>query len=196
MVWSDWEYALATPELESLRASRVLMKQSGDLCVMHCLAIREAFFFGVCGKIENPSTIIDLAGNNPMDPDVAAVLGSDNFRFDIPCRISWNRLTEMIYAICNGLSLKFNPTSDEERTELAHNALEQTLLKIRRGKLKFTPGKAPVFNLLTTAIIRMMCSIKNKEKRHRNNQSKLVHDVQNKATLPRFRSLAIAGSLR
>ena len=41
--------------------------------------------------------------------------------------------------------------------------------KLKRGRLKYMPGRAPVFNLLTTTIHRCIYSALSKDKRqHRN----------------------------
>jgi hypothetical protein len=80
---------------------------------------------------------------------------------------SWDILLNGIYKICNGVARKFSPPNDEEHDELAHEAFILTINKIKSGKLKFTPGKAPVFNLLTTAIFRHLYSKMNRDSRRR-----------------------------
>lgn len=192
-VWGNWDSAKAFPELDGLRASELLYRKFDGKRVLYCVAITGSFGFTITDVTELGSIIADTRGN-PLDQNVANALLNDNFRLDLTATNSWERLTKMIYDTCNGISLKFNPGCDDERFELAHEAFKQTLLKIQRDKLRFTPGRAPVFNLLTTAIIRIMCSIKNKEKRNRNNQAKLAHDVMNNSNLPKLRSLAIAAS--
>jgi len=79
--------------------------------------------------------------------------------------MSWSRLSTGIYKICQGVAVKFNPRNDEEHAEYAHDALVLTLEKIRDGRLQFIPGKAPVFNLLTTTIFRHLYSRMNKDAR-------------------------------
>lgn len=88
------------------------------------------------------------------------------------CDYSWEKLSEMIYKICQGVATKFNPKSEDEHIEHTHDAFIITLEKIKDGRLKFIRGKAPVFNLLTTAIIRQLCSKMNKEKRHKKHHAK------------------------
>lgn len=80
---------------------------------------------------------------------------------------SWNILLDGIYKICNGVARKFSPPNDEEHSELAHEAFILTINKIKSGKLKFTPGKAPVFNLLTTAAFRHLYSKMNRDTRRK-----------------------------
>jgi hypothetical protein len=85
---------------------------------------------------------------------------------------AWSKMSDMIYAMCNGIATHFNPRDEEEHVELRHDAFMTTMEKIKAGKLKFIPGKAPVFNLLTTTIFRQLYSRMNKEKRRKTHQAK------------------------
>ena len=85
---------------------------------------------------------------------------------------AWDQLANMIYKMCFGIAWHFNPNSEEEHQEHTHDAFLQTLEKISLGKLKFIPGKAPVFNLLTTTIMRQLYSKMNREKRRKNHMFK------------------------
>lgn len=111
-IWGDWEVAIATPELDSLRKSRRLYKQVHGANILYCIAIHDAFFFGVgdpgsgVRTVENPNIIMMIAGNHPIDNDVTASLTQNNFQLDLPGSTSWERLIAMIYAICTGLALK------------------------------------------------------------------------------------------
>ena len=78
---------------------------------------------------------------------------------------SWNYLLTGIYKICQGVSLHFRPKDEEEYSELVHETFMLTIDKIKNGKLKYDPGRAPVFNLLTTTIMRQLFSLKNRESR-------------------------------
>jgi len=82
--------------------------------------------------------------------------------------ISWNSLAISIYKVCGGVVTQFHPQSEDERNELIHHAYATTLGRIKEKKLTFTPGRAPVFNLLTTTIFRCLYSFKTAEKRRRN----------------------------
>ncbi len=75
---------------------------------------------------------------------------------------SWERLNLDIYKICHGIVRNFRPKSEEEHVDLTHEAFLITMNKIKLGKLKFVPGKAPVFNLLTTSIFRNLYSLMNR----------------------------------
>jgi hypothetical protein len=78
---------------------------------------------------------------------------------------SWKLLQEGIYKICQGVATQFNPKDDDEHLELSHETFMLTIDKIANGRLVFKPGKAPVFNLLTTTIFRHLYSLKNKQNR-------------------------------
>lgn len=80
---------------------------------------------------------------------------------------SWCKLQQFVYRICQGVAVKFNPKSEEEHSELTHETFALTIEKIRSKKLIFTPGRAPVFNLLTTTIHRHLYSLMNKQNRRR-----------------------------
>lgn len=80
---------------------------------------------------------------------------------------SWERLQKMVYDICKGVTVHFNPKTEEEYMELCHETFVLTIEKIKNKKLIFEAGRAPVFNLLTTTIFRHLYSLKNKDNRRR-----------------------------
>jgi len=80
---------------------------------------------------------------------------------------SWEKLLDGIYKICYGVAIHFHPHDSEEHDELAHEAFILTVSKISDGRLKFTPGRAPVFNLLTTTVFRHLYSKMNKDSRRK-----------------------------
>ena len=80
--------------------------------------------------------------------------------------VDWEKLSSSVYKICFGVAMNFKPANPEEHSELAHEVFVPTLEKIKNKKLLFVKGKAPVFNLLTTAIIRHLFSLKTRESRH------------------------------
>jgi hypothetical protein len=100
------------------------------------------------------------------------------------CEYAWEQMSSMISKICFGVARKFNPRDEDEYYEHVHDALVQTLEKIHSGKLKFKHGQAPVFNLLTTTIFRILYSKMNKQKRtkeHLANYTQLfLQDVRRK----------------
>lgn len=80
---------------------------------------------------------------------------------------TWQQLQENIYKICCGVAVHFGPKDEEEHGELAHEAFLPTIKKICLGRLKFEPGRAPAFNLLTTTIFRHLYSKVNKDIRRK-----------------------------
>lgn len=80
---------------------------------------------------------------------------------------SWDKLQGYVYIMCQGIATKFNPKSEEEHSELTHETFILTIEKIKNKRLVFTPGRAPVFNLLTTTIYRHLFSFMNKKNRRR-----------------------------
>lgn len=87
---------------------------------------------------------------------------------------SWQAMLQDIAQICSGIANKFNQQSIEETNNLAGEALLQVTSKLARGRLKYTPGKAPVFNLLTTTIHRCIYSILSRDTRQKKNFSTFV----------------------
>jgi hypothetical protein len=97
-------------------------------------------------------------------------------------KYTWDRLSGMIYKMSFGIACHFNPSNEEEHQDYAHETFLQTMEKIKLGKLKFIPGKAPVFNLLTTTIMRQLYSKMNKETRRKKHMTKYavrVWEVKN-----------------
>jgi len=80
---------------------------------------------------------------------------------------SWEKLQSDVYKICQGVAVRFNPKDEEEHMELAHHTFVMTIDKIKRRKLVFEAGRAPVFNLLTTTIFRHLYSLMNKKNRRK-----------------------------
>lgn len=109
---------------------------------------------------------------------------------ELPTRQTWSAMLEDIEKICLGITTKFNLPSDEERYDLAHEALIQVSKKLVNQKLVYIPGKAPVFNLLTTTIFRCMYSIMNRKKHQREGMIKLL-DRMAAGTLPNNRSFRV-----
>jgi len=94
------------------------------------------------------------------------------------CPYAWDEMVVRIQKICEGVAIKFNPRKEnDEYEEHVHDAFVCTLEKIKTGKLKFTHGRAPVFNLLTTTIFRILYSKCNKIKKQREYHKKYVDEL-------------------
>lgn len=161
----------------------------------HCVASERPIWFTTSNTVSSDDLDSAIkASFFPSDPLLVRRLEAEKFLLEKPSGQTWELLSSMIYRICNGVSLNFH-LSDELKEELIHEAFTQTLTKIRRGKLIFNPGRAPAFNLLTTAIFRIMYSIKNKEKRDRDKRAMLVDQLLNGSALPDLDSIRVSRSL-
>jgi len=110
-----------------------------------------------------------------------------------PASSSWDAMIADVHLICMGVARKFGQVNDEETSNLAHEALTQVLKKLADRKLMYTPGRAPVFNLLTTTVHRCLFSVMNRETKQRNNSNRLRDDLR-AGVLPRsLRSLRVPG---
>jgi hypothetical protein len=92
------------------------------------------------------------------------------------CPIAWEETTLRIHQICCGIAKRFNPRNEEEYQEHVHDAFSQTIEKIKTGKLKFIHGKAPVFNLVTTTVFRILYSKMNRQKKHKEHEKKYIYE--------------------
>lgn len=103
---------------------------------------------------------------------------SDDYILELPTDETWHAMLNDINKMCYGIATKFNQPNEEEHAELANEALLQVAKKLATRKLVYTPGRAPVFNLLTTTIIRCMYSIMNRRTNQRKGLQKYVNDIQ------------------
>lgn len=208
-VWTKWLFATDTKDLDVLRESGVFYTRFTKTGTEHVVGVMQPYHFCLEGQFVNKTDVVEAfkASMRPRGSfDIAEwshkypfeklhrSKSYGQFFLEEPTNNYWDQLLSMIYSICHGLSLKFRPKSDDERSELVQDAFGVVLSKLQRGKLKFTPGKAPAFNLLTTTIYRVMCSIKNKSKGQRERRSKLAEDVYHGSNLPNLRSLIVAES--
>ncbi len=197
--WWAWILSDHLQQLESIRETGLLWTQSATELgtLVHCVASTTPCRFTSEDGIIDSRVLNDAcrASFYPLDIRLCQRLAADNYQCEIPAEDSWETLTSLIYKVCCGVVLNFRPPSDDIREELIQEAFTHTLSKIQRGKLKFTPGKAPPFNLLTTAIFRIMYSIKNKEKRDRDRRSLLTEQLLAGVRLPDLNSIKVSKSL-
>lgn len=102
----------------------------------------------------------------------------NGYIIEYPTELMWHAVLKDIDNICRGIAMRFKQPSEEEAMELTNEALLQVTNKLASYKLVYTPGRAPVFNLLTTTIHRCMYSIMNRRKTQRQGLQKFVDDVQ------------------
>lgn len=217
--WYMWLLACATPELEPYRDLGLLWTKAGigpdtnlpdpkQPARVHCLALPQPVYFNSDGGVISTnlpaltdltldSDIPELQFNDPfvvLDKVIPDLL-SDGFVKESPTKVVWHAMLEDINRMCNGIATKFNLPIDDHQ-DLSNEAFLQVTKKLTSGKLVYTPGKAPVFNLLTTTIFRCMYSIQNRKKHQREGQHKLATDMQ-AGTLPdNFRSFRIGMAQR
>lgn len=195
--WWAWIIAQRTPKLDLPRNEGLLWTRGLNSELEHCIASSNP-----CWLVSKDGIISDSdldssmrSSFSPLDLALARRLSADNFLYEQPGDESWTKLSALVYKICSGVALNFRPPTEDVKNELVQEAFAQTLSKIQRGKLQFDPGRAPAFNLLTTAIFRIMYSIKNKEKRERDHKSRLVNDLVSGTRLPNLKTIRVSQSL-
>jgi hypothetical protein len=104
----------------------------------------------------------------PVKAEVERLLAA-GYVIEKPVIETWHSILLDVERICRGIASKLNLPSDDAKADLASDALLQVITKIRTKKLIYTPGRAPVFNLLTTTIHRIMYSILNRDNKARQN---------------------------
>ena len=197
-VWWGFMLASKTPSLENVRCAGLLFTKDNGDNLDHCITtINPHHFSSHDGKISSPDLgLVSKLMCYPLDITLAHQLMHDNFLFEKPILYNWDKLSIIIYKICCGIVLNFRPPSEDYKNELIHEAFATILMKIRRGKLIFDPNRSsPPFNLLTTAIFRVMYSIKNKEKREREHKSELINKMLAGVDLPNLNSIRVSKSL-
>lgn len=113
----------------------------------------------------------------------------DDFFKEEPATVTFTKVTTDLLNICLGIAIKFRPQTEEDKMDLAQGALIQVLQKIKNNKLVYTPGRAPVFSLVTTTVWRCMCSIKNKDNKELRRRASLAEDLVIGAVKPNTRTL-------
>jgi hypothetical protein len=158
----------------------------------HCIALASPVYFDTTDGVVR-------ATNLPNPDDLTLLSDSPIHQFDqplmqlcvvvpnleelgyvkeVPTNISWHAVLEDVSKMCRGISMKFKPRTEDEQLELASEALAQVIKKIAEYKLVYTPGRAPVFNLLTTTIHRIMFSIMNRRKAQREGLGRILSDAE------------------
>ena len=170
----------------------------------HCIALAQPIFVDSDDGQHKSTGIINIDGRQKKvdlpGPDVLSVasddwvhrlddiwmqqdtvipsLKKDGYILELPTEITWHAVLNDINKMCHGIAIRFKQPTEEEQTDLANEALIQVMKKLVAYRLVYTPGRAPVFNLLTTTIHRCMYSIMNKRKTQRNGLQKFCDEVQ------------------
>jgi len=209
--WFYWLLAVQSPDLDGFRAKGVLWTKvlghvegkNGEKLVNpshpereHCLALKKPVAFKtMAGKVQTTCGLDadDIwTGVNDIQTDdtLVAQLRSEGFLKERPSYETWHNMLTDINKMCLGIATKFRMPGEEETHDLANEALSLVTQKLIRQKLVYIPGKAPVFNLLTTTIYRCIYSILNKRKNQREGLQKLADSMQ-RGRVPNHRSLRI-----
>lgn len=145
-----------------------------------------------------PTDVLNLLSDDPLhrlgDPfvqttEVIPSLREKGYIREIPTNVTWHAMLEDVNRICHGIAMRFKPRNEDEHAELTHEAVVQVITKLAHYKLVYTPGRAPVFNLLTTTIHRVLYSIMNKRKHLREGIGRILEDAAAGVLPESFRSL-------
>ena len=156
---------------------------------LHCVGIdRGIFIITNGGEIEityaDDMRLCQLPYDAPADVFINAEvfdptdITNFGYRRERPAKDSWDDILEDIFKMCNGIAMRFNMPTAEDRDELASEAALQVIRKLKSRKLTYTPGRAPVFNLLTTTIYRCMFSALSKEQRRVRNMRAFADEIK------------------
>ena len=189
--WFNWGLAATVPSLEPLRTlgvlySRVCPSQIITHGLMTCnnpwLPLKEHYL-----PFSTPTVVSSVGGVVNVDLNTCEIYASDlkthqkllrdGFILEKRVDLSWSILCLEVKKLCEGISRNFF-TDDENRIEIEQEAFTMVISKIKHLKLCFFPGKAPVFNYLTTAIHRCIYNYLRKVNRHK----KQMADLQNRLT--------------
>ncbi len=200
--WFEWIVASATPSLELYRKSGILwtkiigkternLLDPNNPVRLHYIDIGQGVF---CKTEKDSVSEISITNGQhtelpldfPFSMQVQQIgigrtntdlVSANGYIKENPTQDSWHRVLSSVDQICKGISKKFTLPTEEHREELAHDAFLQVVNKLKAKKLIYTPGRAPVFNLLTTTIYRCMYSTLNKSNKTQRNLQKLVDGV-------------------
>jgi len=180
---------------------------------LHCAALGSPFFFAsdsgvLCHHPDEPvnehGLVPDvswlgldsghpcLALDNPfyVRYELVPRLTREGYIHERPVNESWRLVIRDVENTCQGVARKFKMT-EEDRADMVQEAVTQLIRKLRQEKLVYRPGKAPVFNLLTTTIHRCMYSVLNKSCRTRRSNGKLISDLRAGIVPKQYRSFRI-----
>lgn len=113
-----------------------------------------------------------------------------------PTDQTWHLMLEDVNNICAGIATRFKPRNEEEHQDLTNEAVIQVIKKLAEYRLVYKPGLAPVFNLFTTTIHRVMYSIMNKRKHQRVGIGRLLESAEAGTLRSPNRSLRIQSGHR
>jgi len=145
-----------------------VITNNGEISIVYTDSIR------LCKlpRISTPEQSINAQTFDPTD------IENGGYRKERVTMASWNDVVCDIYKMCKGISMRFNMPSEEARDELANEAALQVIRKLAAHKLTYTPGLAPVFNLLTTTIYRCIYSALSRDQRRVRNARAYAEEIK------------------
>lgn len=172
---------------------------------LHCLALATPYLFQSIDGVADTSAValelpdgqatvaslpdaeLNLLSASPIhhldkpfhqqDVVIPALL-EHGFTQEKPSEETWHAMLRSISLICSGISTRIKLQSEEDQQDLAAEAMLQVTHKLKQKKLVYTPGRAPVFNLLTTTIYRCIFSTLNKSSKTKKAAYKLLEDLR------------------
>lgn len=190
--WYLWAIATSTPLLNEFRTTRQLYSRPHRRVVAGSRIFYDAFSFGYDHVICTSNGLIGLSsfdgniniGNIPeaeynIQHDYDNYLVKCGFTLDIDSETSWDLISSDVYNICSGVMSKFN-LHVNDREDIVGDVYLKVLDRIKRKKFRYTPGLAPVFSLLTTAIYRSACTLLSKEKNNLKRHGNYTDDMKYK----------------
>jgi len=185
-IWFNWVMTATVPVLEPYRHlnvvySRVCPSQiithgpqainNPWLDVKEHVIVTEVprFVTSVLGVVNLDLNTISVIGPSTQ---MHEILEQNGFSCELSEKSSWFRLCFELQKMCNGISMKFS-RDEETRNEISQESFMLIIDKIKKMKIRFTPGRAPVFNYLTTAIHRCIFNYLRKENRFKKYSSEL-----------------------
>lgn len=187
--WFEWAMASSVPVLEPLRAvgavySRVkldqIVAQENQTHKNPWLPLKEhvlilsepTYVTSENGEVNfNLNTVRIMVA----DSQTHQTLLQDGYYLEPTESEAWSKLFLEVRKMCEGISRKFSNDQDA-RMEIEQEALVMVIDKMKRKKIKYMPGKAPVFNFLTTAIHRCIYNHLRKTGR----ATRQMHELQEK----------------
>ena len=187
--WFEWAMASGVPVLEPLRAigavySRVkpdqIVTQEAQTCKNPWLPLKEHVLI-----LSEPTYVTSEDGEVNLDLNTVQIMVANsethkallrnNYYLEPTEPEAWSKLFLEVRKMCEGISRKFSNDPDT-RMEIEQEALVMVIDKMRRKKIRYMPGKAPVFNFLTTAIHRCIYNHLRKTGR----ATRQMHELQEK----------------
>lgn len=141
--------------------------------------------------ITTPVRLQDIEIIKTDKMEIKETIVQDGYILESDTAESWDSILIDINKMCLGIATRFHQKTTEEMNDLANEALLQVINKLVTNRLVYTPGRAPVFNLLTTTIHRCMYSIMNKRKNQKEGLNRLLHDAQTGSLPQTHRSLRL-----